>query len=250
MTLSKFGSVAVADAEYAYDWYLDPHPNKDTIPPFSEKSELVETCTLRPHIKELLGFPQADWPIIYWIKTQELAVIQNFVNAAGNKNFVDGIIVDSLSVLWDLASDTVQDAAAKSGGLAWTEAKKLMRRFQYCLLRTQKNYICTSHLRLSYNAQMIITGQGPWTEKKVPHWLDFIGRMSFEDNAPAPVLTVTGERSGGLLKRGTEIKDPSFSKLVVAFGGSLPERTELVLKADEVEYRNANAVRSLGPQQQ
>ncbi len=237
-------AIALADDEYAHDWYLDPLDDP-AIPPFSVKSTRVKTATIKPHVKQLLGIPASVVPIIYWIRTNELGTIRDFVTAAGSHPLVGGIVIDSISVLWDLASDTVEDSAANSGGLAWKQAKKLMRRFQYALLETEKHYICTSHQQLSYNAQMVITGEGPWTEKKVPHWLDFIARMEparVGAEKSAPTLTVTGERSGGLIKRGHKFENPSFRDVLEAFKGVVPAREGIVLDATEIEYRNKNTV--------
>lgn len=249
--LTKFSkALALADTEYAHDWYLMPHPLADKLPPFSTKSKLVVTATFRPPLLKLFGIdPESDpatWPVVYWLRSQDLGQITGFIIASGKHASVGGIGIDSLSVIWDLASDTVEDAPDRSGGLAWKEAKKLMRRFQYDLLSTELHYICTSHQQISYNAQMMITGEGPWTEKKVPHWLDLIGRLEFNEQKGYPIMTVTGERSSGLLKRKDRIEAPTFEKVLNLFAGNVPERSGISLDADEIEYRNRDTVSKLG----
>jgi len=239
LSMAAGGALAYADDEYALDWYLEPHPD-ETVTPFSATNKEVLTTTIRPHIRKLLGLPDTPLPVVYWLQTQEIAKLKNFIAAAAARSFIFGIGIDSLSVVWDLASDTVEEAPEKSGGLAWKEAKRIMRRFQYALLGSKKHYVCTSHRQISYTAQMVITGSGPWVEKKTPHWLDLIGRMEYIKGKP-PTLEVMGERSGGLLPLGTKVEAPTWDKVFHLFGGTVPAGRDIPLDATEVEYRNKTA---------
>ena len=235
LSMCQLGPIAFVDLEYTSDWYIMEHP--------TEKTKKGGTLyTLKPRAKALIGDIEGN-PIIHRVITHDLEAINNFVKAAGASESIVGIMVDSLSVYWDFTSDLAEEADAKAGGLAWAAPKKQMRRFQYSLMSSEKHVCCTAHLQQMYNKNMEVTGEKPWTEKKVPHWFDLITRFQFPEGK-VPFLTVTGERSAGMIPRGTVIQDPRFKTLL----GMLEETPAGVKmpEASEVEYRNVRAAERQG----
>lgn len=240
LSMAAGGPIAIADTEFAYDWYIAPHPSPR---PLSNKE--WQMVTLREEAKALFGIPLERTPDLYLLQSQELGKVQEFLETFGSVPEIFGLAVDSMSVLWDMASDVaydLQDANPKLGGLAWEPPKRSMRRFQYALLRSRKHYVVTAHLQQKLNKEMAVIGEGPWTEKKVPHWLDVI--IKHEKMAGNKVkLTVEKERSLKRVEKGDVVEPPTFMRVVEMLGGVPPVNEGVVVgEVESVEKANKNTV--------
>lgn len=232
LSMAALGDIAIADVEYAYDWYVTP------IASTGEGKKVIK-CHINEDVKALAGI--TGEPIVHLLQSQDIGLVQRFITASATLDNLVGIGVDGGSVVWDMASDLVDESMV--GGLKWNDAKRFMRRFTYDALKTQKHYILTTHLQTLYDKNMKIIGEKPWVEKKTPHWVDFGGKLvrTAEENVPS--LVVFKERSAGRVKMGTTILSPTVSKVLQLFK-NIPIPLG-VRELDDVEYRSGAAVSAL-----
>jgi len=212
--------MAVADTEFAWHNYVMPHPS------------VPKRFTPKPHVKIMLGVPEADWPEIALLQSNDQIRIKKFLEAAKDDPRIVTLGLDSASVLWDLASSTVE------GRQDWGRAKQPLRALQYLALGSGKHYIFTAHLNPLFNDDMTKKiGEFPWSEKKDPHWADYELKLEFGPGMKAPRAIVIGERSGGRFRPGTVLKDCNFPSLLAIVGDAGDIQAGAALDADEATYR-------------
>jgi hypothetical protein len=189
--------------------------------------------TLLPHVKKTMGIAEEVFPEIALFQSNDLGAIKAFLFAVARDPLVVTIARDSQSVLWDLASSSVQ------GRQDWNAVKQPLRLIQYDLMASKKHLIMTAHLDALFNDTMTaVIGQKAWTEKKDPYVATWELHFEFGAGMKAPVAVVVGEVSGGRVKRGTALRNPSFPAFLDLIGRPRPLVGE-VTQANEATYRAA-----------
>jgi len=210
------------DTEFAYDWYLD------------KTDESKTSYVIKPHICKLLGITRSPATVLC-VQTQDINVVKGFFFAAGQRPDVVGVVHDTITVNWDLLSDSADDSLP--GGLKWAGPKKVMRRLQYQILAAQKHYVCCAPTAIVYDKDMNVVGSGPHLESPkqtaMQRWFDFIGEVKRSETQPVPTMTVRKERSGGVVGLGQVIEAPTFAKLLALLGEG--PHVDLTVEAGEME---------------
>lgn len=230
LSAAKLGPLAIADTEFGMHNYLIPHPSGE-----------AKRFTLIEPVKKIFGIPTEIDPVIAWIQTNDLTQVRAFMTAASKEPSFVTLGIDSASILWDIASSTVD------GRQDWNKAKQPLRMLQYLVLASGKNYIFTAHLNKAFNEDMTkVVGEFPWSEKKDPHWGDLNLKMTFPVSGDKPVAIVLKERSAGRIKRGATISDPTLEKIFKIFGqqpkivGTPLDPVEAAYRADAAGRRERN----------
>jgi hypothetical protein len=201
LSAAKLGPMAIVDTEFGMHNYLVPLEG------------VAKRFTLIEPMKKLLGIPVEQSPSIAWLQSNDLTQVRAFLEAATKDESVVTIGMDSVSILWDIASSTVD------GRQDWNKAKQPLRMMQYLILASKKNYIFTAHLNKQFNEDMTkVVGEFPWSEKKDPHWGDLNLKMIFPAGDPAPSGIVLKERSAGRVKKGEIIRGVTLEKIFKLFG--------------------------------
>lgn len=229
LSACHLGPLAVADTEFAWHNYVMVHPT------INGTDGSKKRYTPRPHVKTMLGVTPDSWPVIALLQSNDLGRIRSFLQAAAADPEIQTLGLDSASVLWDIASSTVE------GRQDWGKAKQPLRALQRITMASGKHYLFTAHLNPLFNEDMTKKiGEFPWSEKKDPHWADYELKLEFGPGMKAPRAIVIGERSGGRFRPGTVLKDCNFPSLLSLVGGDEGKKTELageVLSAEEETYR-------------
>ena len=230
LSACRLGPMAVADTEFAWHNYVMKHPEWKP-----ESGSTAKRFTPRPHVKKMLGIPAEEWPVIALLQSNDQLKIKAFLLKAAKDPKTLTLGLDSASVLWDLASATVE------GRQDWGRAKQPLRALQYLAMGSGKHYMFSAHLNPLFNDDMTKKiGEFPWSEKKDPHWADYELKLTFGPKMETPQVMIIGERSGGRFKPGSMLKKcdfPTFLKMIYPDGEEPEEMEGECLDGDEVIYR-------------
>lgn len=145
------------------------------------------------------------------------------------------LVIDSLTPLY---LNLQEKLGGKDGGLSiqqWGKLKSMWKNFMLKILSLDMNVFVTSHESVEYGAEMVRVGTKPDSEKRDPHWFDFIFllELAIKDDPKSDRMAVCkGQRS----PIGKPIFPPRFrwsyesfhQYLLDFFGVDILERTPIV----------------------
>ena len=163
-----------------------------------------------------------------------------------------GQALDTVTDVWDQLQE-LKDPDPKKDRLAWAVPQRLNRRLLWAARLGGGHSIITAHLKPEWEKQggeLVKVGMTGAMNRHTPRWADVHLRLYLPDADdaipfPHPKAGIIGEGTGGVLKKGEIIENPTFAMLVRRVSYMPDVVPSKAQNPNESEYRTTAVMRAI-----